>query len=238
MPPSAERVFAAIDATWAPAEIREADGWRLRRGAGGGQRVSCASAWPVGSIPQIAAAEAAMARWNQPPLFRLGDEPALDAALSAQGYRVVDPVAIYAAPVATLVDRADETARLIRVSTRLAVAEEIWAEGGIGPGRLAVMARVTGPRMTLLARVGDRPVGVAFVACDGGVAMIHAIEVRPAARRQGAGARLMRGAARWAAEVGADTLALAVTKSNGPACALYRGLGMVVAACYHYRARG
>ena len=32
------RLFQALDATWAPAEIVERGGWRLRRGADGGKR--------------------------------------------------------------------------------------------------------------------------------------------------------------------------------------------------------
>ncbi len=233
------RLFDAMEATWPAAETRRLGGWLLRRGLGGGQRVSAAS-WHGGAgvAPDIAEATGAMADWGQAALFRVADgETALDAALVDAGFAVHDPVAIYAAPVAALADGADETARLIRVTTRLAVAEEIWAAGGIGPGRRAAMARVAGPAMVLLARLGDRPAGVAFAALDREVAMIHAIEVAPVHRRQGAGGLLLRGAANWAAEHGAETLALAVTEANRPATTLYERLGMSVAARYHYRAR-
>src|SRR6056297_252968 len=172
------RYHAAVDATWPAAELLTRAGWVLRRGAGGGQRVSAASAGTPGATPGIAAAAAAMARWGQKPLFRVdASEPALDAALEGAGFRVHDPVLVFAAPVAALTDPADETARVIRVSTPLALVEEIWAAGGIGPGRLAVMARAAGPKIVLMARLGDRPAGVAFVACDREVAMLHAVEV-------------------------------------------------------------
>ncbi|GMG84328.1 GNAT family N-acetyltransferase [Paralimibaculum aggregatum] len=235
--PSAERLLAAIDATWPPAEIRAADGWLLRRGAGGGKRVSAASAGRPGAVPEIDAAVAGLAAWGQGPLFRLSPgEEALDAALEARGLAVVDPTVVHVAPVVSLTDDRDETARVIRASTPIALVEEIWAAGGIGPGRLAVMARAAGPRITLIARIGDRPVGVGFIACDGAVAMLHAVEVLAAARRRGAGEMLLRGAANWAAEQGAEVLALAVTEANAPARALYAKLGMGVAARYHYRA--
>ena len=42
-------------------------------------------------------------------------------------------------------------------------------------------------------------------------------------------------AAAWAAAEGAATLALAVTRANAPARALYARLGLAEAAAYHYR---
>lgn len=227
-------LIAAIDTTWPAAEMRRADGWVLRRGAGGGQRVSAAS--PEADVPEIAPAVTAMAAWDQPPLFRLTPEEAeADAALAAAGYHIHDPVVLYAAPLATLTHDNDETARLIRCAAPLAVIDEIWQAGGIGPERRAVMARVVTPSIVLMARLGDRPVGCAFVALDGPIAMIHAIEVLAERRREGAGRLLLQGAANWASEQGATTLALAVTEANAPARALYERLGMAIATRYHYR---
>lgn len=230
------RLIAAVDATWPPAESVARAGWRLRRGMGGGQRVSAAS--PLGPAPDIAAAEAAMAAWGQPPLFRVTPaEGAIDAALAAAGYRVHDPVAVYAAPSPALADGRDETARIIRVSTPVALMDEIWDAGGIGAARRAVMDRAPGPAIRLMARLGDRPAGCAFVACDGFVAMLHAMEVLARHRRSGAGRMLLHGAANWAAEQGAEHLALAVTEDNAPARLLYEAAGMTVAARYHYRVK-
>ena len=230
------RLIAAIDATWPAAETVARGGWLLRRGAGGGQRVSAAS--PLGSDPAIAEAEAGMAAWGQAPLFRLmPEQAAADAALAAAGYRAHDPVAVHAAAVADLADARDETARVIRISTRLALMEEIWEAGGIGPARRAVMDRAAGPAIRLMVRLGDRPAGCAFVACDAEVAMLHAMEVLARHRRAGAGRMLLHGAANWAGEQGATVLALAVTEANGSARALYDSAGMAVAARYHYRVR-
>ena len=230
------RLLAAMDATWPPAELREEAGWRLRRGAGGGKRVSAASAITPGEIPDIDAAIAGLSRWEQGPLFRVGPgEAALDAALDARGLALIDPVVIHVGLADEMDDGGDQTARVLRVSAPLRIVDEIWARGGIGPGRRAVMNRAAGPRTVLMARIADRPAGVAFVALDGAIAMIHAIEVEPSLRRMGAGAALLRGAARFARENGAKRLALAVTEANAPARALYEKLGMSVAARYHYR---
>jgi GNAT superfamily N-acetyltransferase len=225
--PSIDRLMAAIDATWPPAEIRRAGPWLLRRGDGGGQRVSAASTTDQTADP--APAEAGMRAWGQPVLFRITpDQTQLDARLAKAGYLVKDPVVLYAAPVASLADERDETVKVFRVASPLAMVDEIWERGGIGPGRRAVMTRPTGPRMTLMARAGDRPAGVAFVALtgkdgDSDIAMIHAIETAPEHRRKGAGGLLLRGAASFAAEHGAVWLALAVTEANAPA------------GRYHYR---
>lgn len=232
--PAPHRLLEAMDATWPAAETRHEDGWTIRRGGGGGKRVSAAS--PIGAGGEVAAAEAAMDALGQPRLFRIapGDE-ALDAALAARGYEIIDPVVIYAGRAAEIDDGQDQTARVIRVSGPLALVGEIWAAGGIGPGRRAVMERAPGPKTVLMARNADRPAGVAFVAVDRELAMIHAIEVATEARRRGAGTRLMRGAARFALEAGAVWLALAVTEANAGARALYARLGMAEAARYHYR---
>jgi ribosomal protein S18 acetylase RimI-like enzyme len=229
--------MAAIDATWPPAEFLEAGPWLLRRGAGGGQRVAAASIAESGDQSAgIAPAAAGMRAWGQTPLFRLTpDQVLLDARLAEAGYAVKDPVALYAAPVAGLADGSDETVKVFRVAAPLAMIDEIWTRGGIGSGRRAVMTRPTGPRITLMARAADRPVGVAFVAVDDDIAMIHAIEVAPEHRRKGGGGLLMRGAASFAAEQGAEWLALAVTEANAPARALYERLGMTLAGRYHYR---
>ena len=64
---------------------------------------------------------------------------------------------------------------------------------------------------------------------------VHAIAVRPALRRKGAGRQILAAAAQWAAEQGADRLALAVTQANSGAIALYTSLGMQPVGEYHYR---
>jgi GNAT superfamily N-acetyltransferase len=233
-PPDTHRIMAAIDATWPPAEFARVGPWTLRRGAGGGQRVSAASTEDQGA--ECAPAEEGMRAWGQVPLVRLTtDQTELDRRLAAASYRVRDPVALYAVPVAALDDGRDETVRVFRVTCPLAMIDEIWTRGGIGPGRRAVMDRACAPRMTLMARAEDRPVGAAFVAVDGDVAMIHAIEVTPEHRRKGGGAQLLRGGASFAGEHGATWLTLAVTEANVPARVLYERLGMTVAGSYHYR---
>ena len=117
----------------------------------------------------------------------------------------------------------------------LAILRDIWASGGIGPERLAVMARAAGPKTALAARIEDRAAGAAFCALHDKVAMLHAIEVLPAYRRKGVGTLILRGAAHWAQVQGARWMALAVTEANTPARALYDHCGMTITTRYHYR---
>lgn len=221
---------AALEATWPPAAAWRLGPFRLRDGAGGGKRVSAASVEGSWTTADLDAAAAAMAA----PLFMLRpQDTALDAALAARGYRVVDPVVIYAAPTA----RFHPPPRMTTFPhwPPLQIALDLWAEGHIGPARIAVMQRVQGARTALLSRVADRATGTGFVAVHAGTAMLHALEVSPNHRRQGSARNLLHAAGVWARDHGADTLALAVTRANLPACALYASQGMQVMGQYHYR---
>ena len=221
----------ALEVTWPPARSWRLGPFTLRDGAGGGQRVAAASVRGTFTDGELDAAIAAMAD----PLFVLypGDE-ALDLALDARGYRRHDPVVAYGAPVTQLVGELPFLSAFPHWPP-LEVARTVWAEGGIGPARLQVMERAHVPKAAILARAGDRPAGACFIACDGPLALLHAVEVRPAYRRQGAGRHLLRAAANWAAEQQAQTLALLVTETNAAARALYAAAGMQEVGRYHYR---
>ncbi|NEX46270.1 GNAT family N-acetyltransferase [Pseudotabrizicola algicola] len=233
-----EALAEAMEQTWPPARTFALGPWCIRDGQGGGKRVSAATAGPTWRDEDIPEAEAAMAALGQAPLFAIREgDVLLDQALQARGYRVVDPVVAYAAPCAALADPPAPPMSGFAHWPPLAICAEIWAEAGVGPARLAVMHRAAGPKSAVLGRTGDAPSGVAFVAISGDVAMLHALEVRPARRRQGSAHNILRSAAAWAQENGATRLALVVTVANAPARKLYASLGMQVVGGYHYRQR-
>ena len=225
---------AAMEATWPALALHRAGPWTVRQGAGGGKRVSAASAWAEWHPEDIALAEQAQAGLGQDSLFVIWPwDQALDAALAARFYAKIDPVVGYVAPVSAF----DAPQRMTSFPhwPPLQIAKEIWADGGISAARLAVMDRALGPKTVILGRTADRPCGAGFVALHGTTAMIHAVEVRPSLRRKGAGRQILAAAAHWAAEQGADRLALAVTQGNSEARALYASLGMQPVGEYHYR---
>ena len=226
---------AVMAATWPPERSERLGPWRLRVSAGGGQRVQATSvedAWQPGDIAE---AEAAMDRLHQPRIWVLGpQDAALDAALAARGYRVKDPVIAYAAPIDRLAGAVSPMAAFAHWPP-LAITRDIWAEGGIGPDRCAVMDRVTTPKTAILGRTDDTPSGAAFVALAGQTAMLHALEVRPALRRQGSAHKMLTAAANWAQDQGATTFSLVVTEANTAARTLYERMGMIAVDHYHYR---
>ena len=92
-----------MDSHMASASMRRLGPWLIRDGAGGGKRVSAASAEGTWHEADIEGAEAAMRALAQPELFLIRQgETALDAALQRRGYRIVDPVLAYAAAVADI----------------------------------------------------------------------------------------------------------------------------------------
>lgn len=225
-----DQLATVMEATWPPARSWRDGPFLMRDGAGGGKRVSAASLADKWTEADLATLDA----MAEPVVLIRETDADFDAALDARGWRIVDPVVAYAAPVTAL------QAELPPLSAfphwpPLQIARTIWDEAGIGPARLAVMDRVTGTKTALLARLGDRPAGVAFVAIHGADAMLHALEVRPALRRQGVGEILLRAAANWAAGEGASRLSLVVTTRNTAARALYSRVQMQTVGQYHYR---
>ena len=235
--PDRNRLFSVLEATWPPARHWDDGCWVLREGRGGGKRVSAASARGSDAPTHVPQAERAMRALGQRPLFmiREGDEN-LDQELAARGYRRIDATIGYACPVAALTAPRPDRLSGFPVWEPLHIMREIWATGGIGADRLAVMERAHGPKTGLLARAEGRAAGTAFVAIHESCAMLHALEVLPQFRRKGVGTKILRNAAIWAQNQGAETFTLLTTSGNAPSNALYTSLNMSIVGHYHYRA--
>lgn len=224
-------LFAAVDATWPAAAMTQVEGWTIREGRGGGQRVSAAS-----GDGDIAVAEEAMIALGQDKLFMIqGEQAELDAALADRGYVVKDPVDLLVCDAATLADGFKPKLDAIFAQSPLPILAEIWAEGGIGPARLDVMRRTQVAKTFVMGRIDARASAAAFVAASGGVCMAHAVEVLARERRRGVAERMMRAAAWWGLQHGASTFCVLTTQANSGAQSLYRKLGMETGAQYHYR---
>ncbi|PHQ95911.1 MAG: GNAT family N-acetyltransferase [Marinosulfonomonas sp.] len=233
--PSTADIFDAIEHTWPAATQQTVCNWTIRDGQGGGKRVSAATS-DIGEPCDIAAAETAMGHLNQDRLFMIReDEYALDNQLAQAGYRIIDPVKLYACPIETLTQEPVPPMTAFAIWPPLAIAKELWAEGGIDVARIAVMERAGLPKTSILARIKDRAAGSGFVSIHRDIAMIHAIEVTSTLRRNGVAINIMRAAAHWAQDKGARYFSLAVTDANIAANALYYKLGMTAVGHYHYR---
>ncbi len=234
--PDPNTLFEAVDATWPAAQTRADGPWTLRRGAGGGSRVSAATLNGVAGESDIRVAEDTMMRWGQDKLFMIRPEDAaLDTTLENNGYQIKDPVVVLAAPIETVAQYRPKTLSSFAIETPLACQTEIWALGGIGQPRLDVMDRCSVAKTTLLGRRSDTPAGSGFVAVSNNIAMLHALEVTETFRRTGLGRDLTVSAAYWAQNQGALWMTLLVTRANKGAIALYSSLGMTAVGQYHYR---
>lgn len=228
-------LFDVVDATWPSASVHRVGPWLIRDGQGGGKRVSAAR--PLGAVTQkdIALAVSEMEKLGQPALFSLRPEDAeLDTLLAQMGYEIYDPSVLYLGP---LIEAEVPPVTAFDIWPPLQIMKDVWAEGGIGAGRLAVMDRVIGPKTTILGRISDRAAGCAFLAMHGTTAMVHAVEVLPDHRRQGLARNMMYAATRWAKAHGAEHFSLVTTEANLPAQSLYRSLGMSAVGRYHYRVK-
>lgn len=235
--PDALSLCTVIDATWPAAAVLDLDPWTIRTGAGGGNRVSAATARRDVRTEELPRAAQAMRDLGQEPVFQIrpGDD-ATDAVLAKAGYLKRDETVIYAAPIATIATHRPPPVTAFTVWPPLAAQADIWAQGGIGPARLAIMDRVRGLKTSIFGRTDDRPAATLFVALHGDIAMLHALEVAPVFRRRGLAQQLTRAAAFWAQGQGATIFSLLATTGNGAANALYQGLGMTDVGRYHYRA--
>mgnify|MGYP003606523200 CR=1 FL=1 len=226
-------ISQVMQETWPAATTHRLGPFALRDGAGGGKRVSAATAEAPFTAQDLDRAEAAM--HPQRPLFLIREgDVALDTELAARGYTIIDPVLAYAAPLSVLAQIPAPMSTFPHWPP-LAITASLWHDCGIGPERLAVMQRARGQKCAILSRQKDHPAGAAFVAISGKTAMLHALEVLPAMRRQGSAHNILRAAALWAQANGADTLSLVVTAANDAARALYASFGMSVVGQYHYR---
>lgn len=234
--PDLATLYRVIDDTWPAAAFRDCGPWKLRQGGGGGQRVSAATAEGAFSEAELPAAEAAMREMGQTPLFMIrAGEAALDAMLEQAGYQIVDPVNLYLAPIEPLAKPDIPRALVFAIWPPLAIQKDIWAEGGIGPDRVAVMERAEAPKVSVLGRYDQTAAATCYAAISHSTAMIHALEVAETCRRKGVGVMMTEHVARWGMKHGATHIATLCTQANAGANALYTSMGMEVVGQYHYR---
>lgn len=229
-------IFEAIDVTWPAEKFLEIPKWKLRRSAKGGKRVSAATAIGAPDISDIKLAENKMAQWHQDKLFMIKkNEILLDEALSASGYRVIDPTNIWSISSKNLSIQKTLPVKTFTIFPPLAIQRELWRANHIPPSRIEIMDRVKTHKTTIFGRINARPAASAFVAVSNKFAMVHALVVDKKCRRQGMGKFVMQKVGSWAYQMGAESVVALCTEKNCSANILYKSLGMQVIGKYHYR---
>lgn len=229
-------IFEAIDVTWPAEKFLEIPKWKLRRSAKGGKRVSAATAIGAPDISDIKLAENKMVQWHQDKLFMIKkNEIILDEALSASGYRVIDPTNIWSISSKNLSIQKTLPVKAFTIFPPLAIQRELWRANHISPSRIEIMDRVKTHKTTIFGRINARPAASAFVAVSNKFAMVHALVVDKKCRRQGMGKFVMQKVGSWAYQMGAESVVALCTEKNCSANILYKSLGMQVIGKYHYR---
>ncbi len=142
--PTLPDLIGTMAATWPPEAVHRVGPWALRQGPGGGSRVTCATAEGPVTAADLAPLEAAARALGQGPrvMVRAGED-ALDAMLAAAGWRMGDEVVMMAASLDRFAPPPHLTA--FAVWPPVGIQPILWSETGIGPERLAIMARAPAP---------------------------------------------------------------------------------------------
>ena len=234
-----ERAFNA----WPALQTVFCDGWVFRLSGGYTKRANSANALaPTGAFPVVLrAAEAFYAAQALPTIFRLsplaGAEP--DAVLDAAGFRAIDETRVMVADLAA-------DAALDPDVTIARMPDEAWRHGfaeanAVAPEKRGthdqVLAAIKLPAAFATLSENGKVLAYGLAVAERGMIGLFDIVTRPAARRRGAGRRLVASLLAWGRSEGATQAYLQVVATNAPAIALYEGFGFREAYRYHYRVR-
>ncbi|MFE0463801.1 GNAT family N-acetyltransferase [Kitasatospora sp. NPDC058965] len=233
---------------WPAVEQEQLGEWTLRAAAGFTRRANSVQALGDPGLPLDRALDR-VRQWYAGrglPAFVEVIEPGSPAELTAVLDRLgaaYAPTLVRTAPL-TALTRApgvtEASVSRVRLSRR---ADDAWMSVyhrvGEAPAAEAAAALVLhgGPSVwfaAVPAPDGSAPLAIGRCVVDGPWACLGAIEVRPAARRQGLASALMAVLAARAAEEGAQAAYLQVEAENDGALALYDRLGFTTSHTYHY----
>ena len=231
--PGADRIMAAIRATWPPSSLERIGPFDLPAETRGTRRATSARL-RQGAAPteaDVAAVEAARPGTVFGTLD--GTEDALADLLAARGYAAGGLSDLRAGPIPPLLGPQPPVSGFPHWPP-LAICDALWDAHGNDATRRAPMHRAAAPRAAVLLRHADRAAGALFVAVQDRLAVLHLVLTLPRARRQGVGRIGIGHAAAWAAGHGATHVVLPVEASNAPAAALYERAGLARAGGYRY----
>lgn len=236
------QLSALVHRTWLASDVREIDGWLVRRDRGATRRANSVlpHGEPVDTAMAFQLVEALYRQRGLPPRFVLGPDalPAgLDDLLAERGYTAGGHAYAMVAQIGDVLARAGERTRGVHVSGAPDGAHlDLWGRIDGRPGdELGAIATRT-PAVYASMRRDGRVWAVGRGTLDGDWCGIDGLATDPQGRRQGLATDLIAEIARRAHRGGARGCWLLVTRDN-PARALYERLGFTVQYAYHYRTR-
>lgn len=234
---------------WQPVESEQLGDWQLRAAAGFTRRAN--SVLPLGAPGRpLDEALGYVRDWyaarGLPPYVQLatgheGTQEALAAELARRGWTREVTALIRTGTLAPIADRDADVSR-VALSRSF---DDTWLsryQRFASPGPEVTQVIASGPSTWFAtvaapdATAGSRPAATAIGRCvvDGRWAGFMAIEVDPAARRQGLASAVMTALARKALDEGASAAWLQVEEDNAGARALYDGMGFETHHSYHH----
>ena len=227
--------------SWPARETLTLQGWLLRFSDGSSSRSNSVStlAFEGHLDGAIDAVEDAYRRRGLPPLFQVSpaSKPdGLEQALIARGYKHKPSTMIMVGETAAVAAPVDD----IRVGERAdSDFVRLTLEGSHSPDdgreRLATLARLTSPKVYVVALDGGEAVSCGASAVTGDWASVYVMRTQLSRRRRGFGRRVLKGIAVWARSQGAKGLYLQVDESNAAGRALYARAGFRDGyRCLHY----
>ena len=211
------------DRAWPAAERSSLGPWILNASTGWSGRLN--ACWPLGE-PALPLAEAvdAVEAWygarGLPPVFKpAGPLPALEAELTARGYRA-------RTPTLTVADTVGEAFERVFLGTQ--DNAEDAAE------RMGAFHRIARPRVFASIEVEGAPVAIGGSAVEGDWAGVFGMRTLAAWRRQGLARDIVAALMAGAKAAGARRAYLQVEAPNAPAIALYERFGFREAFAYSY----
>ncbi|MDO9335274.1 MAG: GNAT family N-acetyltransferase [Caulobacter sp.] len=233
-----ETLERIADRAWPAAGRSSLGPWILNASAGWSGRLN--ACWPLGAPPlplaeAVDAVEAWYAARRLPAVFKpAGRLPALEAELTARGYRARTPTLMMVADI-------PDVARPERVAvadTVGAAFEQVFLgtqdNADDAAERMGAFHRVGRPRVFASIEVDGAPVAIGGSAVEGDWAGVFGMRTLAGWRRQGLARDIVAALMSGARDAGASRAYLQVEAPNAPAIALYERFGFRTAFGYSY----
>lgn len=231
---------------WPGVEVCWDGAWVRRAANGHTQRANSVQSLDPADDGGVARRIAAARRWyaerNLPAIFRITPlaPPALVAELDRQGWTTVSHSRLMAMELDTVEPEGRGAAVAVDDPGFLEAQRRLkgFSDEDLARFRAILSALEVPARGIVQYGTAGRIVSCALMAVADGIVVTGSVVTDPAERRKGYAAAMLRTGLAWAKQAGATVAALNVEAGNGPALALYEGLGYRARYDYVYRYPG